>query len=146
MATPTATRELNERDVITTLCEAFPSVQAIYLFGSFADGTQQASSDVDIALLLPADVSHSLGKNLLLHPAHGRLARLASREVDLLNLRCMPTVLQHEIVMKGKRIYCSSEPLADEFEIATMSRYQKLNEEPAEILAEFRATGRAFDV
>ena len=48
--------------------------------------------------------------------------------------------------MSGRRIYCADEIVADEFDPGVMSRYQKLNQEHAEILQQFDSTGRACDV
>ena len=74
------------------------------------------------------------------------MQELTGRKVDLLNLRQMPTVLQKEIVMLGRRIYCANEVVADEFDLGVMSRYQKLNQERAEILQQFETPGRAYNV
>ncbi|MCZ7670644.1 MAG: hypothetical protein M5U34_27580 [Chloroflexi bacterium] len=48
--------------------------------------------------------------------------------------------------MAERRIFCADEYAADEFEMLTLSYYQKLNEERREILAEFARTGRAYPV
>ena len=44
-------RPLDEQAIVANVCEAFPEVLGIYLFGSYADGTQRPGSDVDLALL-----------------------------------------------------------------------------------------------
>lgn len=137
--------QLDEQAIVAKVREAFPEIQGIYLFGSYAGGTQRPGSDVDLALLFqPSDRMDS--RNLPLHPLHPRLQGLAGCNFDLVDLRQAPTVLQKEVVMLGRRIYCADERAADEFDIAVMSRYQKLNEERAGILEQFRTTGRAYDV
>ena len=138
-------RQLDEQTLVANVREAFPEVQCIYLFGSHASGTQRPGSDVDLALLFqPSD--HKDSRNLPMHPLHRRLHGLAGCNFDLVDLRQAPTVLQKEVVMLGRRIYCADETAADEFDVAVMSRYQKLNEERAGILEQFRTTGRAYDV
>ena len=138
-------RQLDEQAIVANVREAFPDVQGIYLFGSYADGTQRPGSDVDLALLFqPSDRVDA--RNLPMHPLHQRLHGLAGCDFDLVDLRRASTVLQKEVVMLGRRIYCADEMAADEFDLGVMSRYQRLNEERAGILEEFRKTGRAYDV
>lgn len=146
MATSAKTKCPDEGDIVTTVCVRFADVQAIYLFGSVADGTANVTSDLDLALLLSPKQARKEKKNLFMDPLHKELQSLAGRNVDLLNLRKMPTVLQKEIVMEGRRIYCRDQLAADEFELTVLSRYQRLNHERAEILAQFEASGRAYDV
>ena len=102
------------------LRDALPALQAVYLFGSCADGTSRPQSDLNLAVLLP-------------HVD----AKAAGRGVDLINLRTVSTVFRHEIVTTGIPIF---------FEMITLSLYQKLNEERAEILRSVRSDGRAYAV
>ena len=141
-----AESNLDENAVIAKVRETFPAIEAIYLFGSFADGTQDGDSDLDLALLFRPPLDRQESKNLFMHPLHAQLQELTCRNVDLVNLRQMPTVLQKEIVMLGRRIYSADEVVADEFDLGVLSRYQKLNQERAEILQQFETTGRAYDV
>ncbi|MEA3396520.1 MAG: nucleotidyltransferase domain-containing protein, partial [Chloroflexota bacterium] len=67
---------------------------------------------------------------------------LLKKKVDLINLRRVPTVLQKEVIAADRRIYHADEYAADEFEMLTLSYYQKLNEERAEIIEDALATGR----
>lgn len=136
---------IDERAIVTAVREALPEVQGIYLFGSHADGTQRRGSDVDLGLLFPpADPAAS--RNLFMHPVRQHLQEVAGCDFDLVDLRQVSTVMQKEVVMRGRRIYCADELAADEFDLSVMSRYQKLNEERAAILEQFRETGRAYDV
>ena len=48
-----------------------------------------------------------------------------------------------EVVTTGRRIYTGDARAADEFEMLTLSLYQKLNDERRAILEQFWATGRA---
>ncbi|BCX05774.1 MAG: toxin-antitoxin system antidote Mnt family protein [Candidatus Roseilinea sp.] len=123
----------------------FPTAQAIYLFGSYAQGTQHAASDVDIAVLLPVEVARAAG-DLRLSDTAVALSRCARRDVDLVNLRVVSTVFQNQIIHTGKLIYSGDEQARQEFEMLTLSFYMKLNEERAAILRQFRETRRAYDV
>ncbi len=74
------------------------------------------------------------------------LAAVLGKNVDVINLRQASTVFQKEIIMAERRIFCANPYAADEFEMLTLSYYQKLNEERREILVEFARTGRAYPV
>ena len=70
------------------------------------------------------------------------------KKVDLINLRCVPTTLQKEVIAAERRIYPTGskhrddEYAADKFEMLTLSYYQKLNQERAEIIKDALANGR----
>lgn len=136
--------QMNEQ-IVQTILTHTPQVQAVYLFGSHGTEDERPSSDVDIALLLPPEQAKAAG-SLLLGELHMALAELLGKEVDLVNLRQVSTVFQKEIVMTGRQIYCADNYAAAEFEMLTLSYYQKLNEERREILAAFKESGRAYDV
>jgi predicted nucleotidyltransferase len=136
--------EVAEAIIVRDVLRHYPSVQAIYLFGSFGTADERPDSDVDIALLLPPDEAEQAGL-LALSDLQLHLSAALGRDVDLLNARLVSTVFQMAIIY-GKLIYCADRYAVDEFEMLTMSYYQKLNEERAEILAEFRRTGRAYEV
>lgn len=131
--------------IVATLRAAWPDVQAVYLFGSWGTEDEWPTSDVDIAVLLPPDRAKVLG-TLELIQVQTRLSSLLHKPVDLLNLRRVSTVFQKEVVMADRRIYTADEYAAEEFEMLTLSFYQKLNEERAEILAEGRRSGRFYNV
>ena len=133
-----------ERVDITQLCPTvlarLPTTQAIYLFGSYSSGAMNEQSDLDLALLLPAQLG------LTSEPAcwwqlQDELMSLFDCSVDLINLRQVSTVFQVEILRTGQRIYCADPHLCNEYEGLVLSLYQKPNEERAEILSSIRETG-----
>jgi predicted nucleotidyltransferase len=130
---------------IDAILKYHPTVQAIYLFGSYATENERADSDVDIALLLRPDELKTVG-SLCQSRLHLELERLLNRDVDLINLRKVSTVLQKEVIFAERRIYDGDRYAADEFEMLTMSLYQKLNEERAEILQDAISGGRFHQV
>lgn len=136
---------IDTKAIISQVRRAFPDVQAVYLFGSCAEGSFWPTSDVDIALLLPHETAKHLG-SLYMTDLHVELEQLLNREVDLINLRQVSTVLQKEVVIKGQRLDCQDQRAADEFEMLVLSFYQKLNEERGGIMEEFRKTKRAYPV
>lgn len=138
-------RKVMEEQFIQTILTHYPQTQAIYLFGSYAADQQRADSDIDIALLLPPKTAKEAG-NLALSQLHLSLVEQSGRDVDLINLRLVSSVFQKEIITEGQRIFCADVFAADEFEMLTLSFYQKLNEERREIMEAFARTGRAYPV
>jgi len=132
-----------QNQVIEILVRSFPDVQAVYLFGSFGTADETLASDVDIAILLPPDQAKSLTAQGLFD-ARCALEDTLRRDVDLVNLREVNTVLRNEVVKDVRRIYCADPYASDVFEMLTMSFYQKLNEERKGILAEIAASGRVL--
>ena len=132
-----------ETRIVETVLRHYPTVQGIYLFGSYSAGNAWPNSDVDVALLLPP--AEAKTGSLALSPCHLELAETLHKEVDLVNLRQVSTVFQMEIIY-GKLLYCADRYAVDEFEMLTLSYYQKLNEERQEILEAFYETGRAYSV
>lgn len=128
--------------IIQIILEHLPAVQAIYLFGSYGTVDEWPTSDVDIALLLPPKQA----PHLLIDTVPLALARFLGKDVDLVNLRQVSTVFQKEIVMAERRIFCADVYAADEFEMLVLSRYQKLNEERADILAEGLRSGSFYHI
>lgn len=133
---------MNETDMIVrSILEHYPTAQAIYLFGTYGTADEWPNSDVDLAVLLPPQEAKAAGF-LALSALHLELESLLKKEVDLINLRRAPTVLQKEVIIADRRIYQADEYATDEFEMLTLSYYQKLNEERAEIIEDALATGR----
>lgn len=131
--------------IVETIIRHYPDTQAVYLFGSYGTENEWPNSDADIAILLPPETSKPAG-HLMMSQLHGDMELLLERDVDLLNLRLVSTVFQKEIIMAERRIYTGDEYAADEFEMLTLSYYQKLNEERAEVLAEGLRTGRFYNI
>ncbi len=136
---------LDTYHISTTALHHYPDIQAIYLFGSYANGGTWADSDVDIALLLPHDAAKQLG-SLAMADLRFELEEQVGTVVDLINLRQVSTVFQKEIICTGQRIFTLNEWVADEFEMLTLSFYQKLNQERHDILVAFQKTGRAYAI
>jgi predicted nucleotidyltransferase len=123
----------------------YPATQAIYLLGSYGTGDERQDSDIDIALLLPHDEAKAAG-SLAMSPLRFELEQRLGREVDLINLRLVSTVLRKEVVAADRRIFCANAYAVDEFEMLTLSLYAKLNDERREILEQFFESGRAYPV
>jgi len=137
---------VNGTDVIVrTVLEHYPTTQAIYLFGTHDTADEWPDSDVDIAILLPPKEAPQRPQ-LMLTPCHYALSDALGKPVDLLNARQVSTVFQKEIIQSGRRLYCADDNAVAEFEMLTLSYYQKLNQERKAILKAFHETGRAYAV
>lgn len=118
------------------LRRALLSVQAIYLFGSTAQGTAQAGSDLDLAVLLPRPLDPAARWRLA-----QELAAAIGRDVDLIDLRAAPTVLQAQ-VLAAERLLFEGDPGARAvFEMLVLSDYARLNDERRGILDDVRERG-----
>jgi uncharacterized protein len=136
----------NEVDtIIKIVLHHYPSAQGIYLFGSYQTDDEWPSSDVDIAILLPHDVAKA-ERLIAVSECKNSLEEALRREVDLVNVRLTSTVFQFQVVSTGRLIYGHDEKAVQEFEMLTISMYQKLNEERRSIMEAFRKTRRAYSV
>jgi len=135
---------MSSADIVRTVLDFYPDVEAIYLFGSYGTEDEQQDSDVDIALLLPHKQAKEI-KNLAMSECNYALMKILKKDVDLVNLRLVNTVFQHEIIQNGRMLYANDENAVDAFEMAVLSAYQKLNEERAGILEEIFKSGRILN-
>lgn len=121
--------------VITFLADTLPSLQAVYLFGSQASGKAGPGSDVDLALLLPtalpAEQRWQLGE---------ALADTLHADVDLIDLRYASTVLQHQVVTEGQRLWHRGLE-SDEFELTVMSEYWDLAIQRRQLITDIKQRG-----
>jgi predicted nucleotidyltransferase len=131
--------------ILQIILSHHPNVQAVYLFGSYATKDERQDSDVDIALLLSPDESRSAG-SLQASEQCLELEHLLHKNVDLINLRRVSTVLQKEVISADRRIHEGDKYAAEEFEMLTLSQYQKLNEERAGIVESALGGGRFHEV
>lgn len=111
-----------------TLLESVPDLSAIYLFGSHSSGDDRSDSDVDLAILPSREQARPFDPAKLFS-IREQLASRLSRDVDLIDLLAAPVVLAKEVIGADRRVFCSDADHADEFEMLTLSLYQKLNDE-----------------
>lgn len=135
---------MNNHGVIVSLCKKhFPQLQAIYFFGSYTTEHQTSASDVDLALLLPVEVAKMAG-SLSMHELRFELEDTFNKDVDLVNLREVSTVFQKEILSAEGCIYNGDVNGIAEFEMLTISYYQKLCSERADIVQSIIDSGRVL--
>ncbi|WP_417528369.1 type VII toxin-antitoxin system MntA family adenylyltransferase antitoxin [Marinomonas shanghaiensis] len=122
---------LDRNKLIQAIQHLMPKARLIYLFGSQADGSATASSDIDIAVLLDKKIDSVARFDL-----QETLAIELNKDVDLVDLLTASTVLQNQIIMNGE-LLVGSEDEQTKFEMQIMSMYQHLNEERAGLLQDY---------
>ncbi len=133
------------RKAIERIRADFPDTQAIYIYGSVPHHEETASSDVDVGVLFPHSKARDRG-TLVFSDTRVELESIFGREVDLVNLRRVPIVLQKEVIATGVRVFTGDSRAVEEYEMLVLSLYGKLNEERREILEELARTKRAYQV
>lgn len=116
----------------------FPLTLAIYAFGSQVQGSANAQSDLDLAVLVAG-----YSEPLAMWDVSGQLADVVGCPVDLLDLRAASTVMQYQVITTGRRLWSAGLP-ADLFECFVLSEKTALDEARAPLLADIAATGRIY--
>jgi predicted nucleotidyltransferase len=86
--------------LLSSIFERYPDVQAVYLFGSLASGHTHADSDLDLAVV-PRHPRVRSGKLDML----ADLARVGFCDVDLVFLDTDDIVLKYEAVRQNQLVY-----------------------------------------
>lgn len=103
--------------------------EAIVLFGSFARGTQNAESDIDIAV----KVKEKLDKKEI-YKLSNLLADKLNKEIDLINLDEIGDTFRYEILINGKTLYCEDELQFELYKLDMYREFLELNESRQEII------------
>jgi predicted nucleotidyltransferase len=104
---------------------AQPDVVAVYLFGSVAQGRARPQSDVDIAVLLAADLDEEACFNRRLRMGW-EVERVIGRPTDLVVLNDAPPLLQHQVLKHGRLIFERDRAARVEFEVRAGKIYADL--------------------
>jgi predicted nucleotidyltransferase len=112
--------------LVEHLRHALPGLQGIWLFGSEAKGTSHADSDLDIAVLGPTPFDAVRIFDLGLE-----LGVLARRDVDLVDLRRLPIVLQKEVLVDGRLLAPIDSRACAAFELDSIAMYVAFRDELA---------------
>ncbi len=111
----------------------------VWRYGSFATGSECQESDIDLAILtrhlLPEEDRLALALELV---------ELAGREVELVDLSQVPTVLGMQIVTYGERLLCRDRFACESLESRIFADYVDLNERRAGILQNIRERGSIY--
>lgn len=111
----------------------------IILFGSFAKKTNHNESDIDLAYF--SDRQLSPYNRFILA---SKLAEIAGREVDLVDIKQIDTVFTMQIFEKGFPIYIQDENEFVRQRMRAYSMYVKLNEQRKPIIDAIKERGSVF--
>ncbi|QFU23426.1 nucleotidyltransferase domain-containing protein [Shewanella eurypsychrophilus] len=125
--------QLDKAVLINAVRSKLPNLKLIYLFGSYASGEQHPESDLDIAIL-----PNKALDNITRWDIAQELASEFDVDVDLIDLNCASTVLCQQVITQGICLWGNTHD-DDIFTTKTMSMYQHLQAERAEILSDFKS-------
>jgi len=121
--------------------QRLPRALSVYAFGSrVADNGQHANdnSDLDLAVLV-----EGYADPLILFELSGQLADKLGCSVDLLDLRAASTVMQHQILTSGQRLW-SKDVRAGLFEAAMLTEKLHLNDMRKGLVEDIQARGFVY--
>ena len=113
--------------------------EAIVLFGSYSRGTQNAESDIDIAI----KVKEKLDKKEL-YRLSNLLADEFNKEVDLINLDEIGDTFRYEILINGKTLYCKVELQFELYKLDMYREFLELNESRQDIINNIKKGGNIY--
>lgn len=103
MANHTLTALPPEIQALSDYLGSLPDVLAALVFGSAAAGRLRPDSDIDIAVLFPAQ---AVPDALAAVELRERMTQFASRDIDLVVLNHAPTILAFQAIKTGRIIAC----------------------------------------
>ena len=104
--------------------------EAIILFGSYARGTQNNESDIDIAIKTNQEMS-----KLDIFNLKNELEEVSKKDIDLINLDMINSDgFKYEILVNGIEIYCENKYKFDLYKLDMYREYLELNESRQEII------------
>lgn len=125
--------------IAQTIHNQLPDIWSIYVYGSQASNMALPESDLDLAVLGPEKISR-----LKLDETAQSAGISLQTQIDLVDLRSVPTDLQAQIVFKGKRTLFAECNQVEIFEDFIFSSYARLNEERRFILADIQQRGSIY--
>ena len=129
---------LNSQKIATLLREQ-AGAYIVVLFGSYAKGQVRLDSDIDIAFA--GDTAITEYELFLLAQ---ELAAMLGREVDLLDLDRLSTVMKAQIVVTGKVIFCADEVKRQYLFMRALRDYANLSEDRAVVLESIAKRGTVY--
>ena len=113
--------------------------EALILFGSFARGTQNEKSDIDIAFKSKRKISKKeiFEEKILLED-------ISKRDIDLVSLDEINDDFRYEILMNGKELYCEDKTKFDLYKIDMFREYIDLNENRLSIMERVKKGGTIY--
>ena len=131
--------EMELSPALDILRREIPGLAGIYLFGSHASGHARANSDVDLAVY----AGPPLPRLLVLH-VQGQVADALKRDVDLVDLAAVSTILQVQVIDEGRLVDAPDPDATALFEVRAIRDYQDLKERRAATEADIVRRGSVY--
>lgn len=113
--------------------------EAILLFGSYARGTQNTESDIDIAIKPKQKISKKE-----IFETRLNLEETIENDIDLINLDDINDDFRYEILMNGKTLYCKDELKFELYKLVKYQEYFDLNESRQSIIERVKNGGKIY--
>ena len=113
--------------------------EAIVLFGSYARGTQNAESDIDIAVKTSTEYT----KKQFFDIAQ-ELEEILKKDIDLINLDNIGDTFRYEILINGKTLYCKEELKFELYKLDMYREFLDLNESRQMIINNIKNGGSVY--
>ena len=105
---------------VASICKAEPAIAAAYVFGSYAQGKEKKSSDLDVALLLDVTKIGNFSRLDFIT----LLEKQMGCKADVVILNKADEVLKFEVRRKGILIFERSEEYRKQFEVKGRKSYE----------------------
>jgi uncharacterized protein len=129
------------KPVVALLQTRLPHLMGVYAFGSrvAVDGQHaRPDSDLDLAVLVEGYVDP-----IVLFDLSGELSGFVGCHVDLLDLRAASTVMQHQILTTGERLW-AKDVRSGLFEAAMLTEMLHLNDMRQGLVQDIQARGTVY--
>ena len=114
--------------------------EAIVLFGSYARGTQNSESEIDIAI----KTKNKIDKKTL-YKISIELSDKLEKDIDLINLDDeISDAFRYEILITGKTLYCEDEFKFEMYKLDMYREYLELNESRQMIIKRIKNGGDIY--
>ncbi len=113
--------------------------EAILLFGSYARGTQNAESDMDLAI----KTNYKISKKEMFQ-TRLKLEETIKKDIDLIDLDDIKDDFRYEILMNGKPLYCKNELKFELYKLDMYQEYFDLNEGRQAIIEKVKNGGKIY--
>ncbi|MCR5867024.1 MULTISPECIES: type VII toxin-antitoxin system MntA family adenylyltransferase antitoxin [Aquincola] len=129
---------MNADAIVHLLRQRLPNLMAVYAFGSRIQGTADADSDLDLAVLVPG-----YAEPVALWSLASEVADVAGCHVDLLDMRAASTVMQHQVLTTGVTWWRRDDDVMM-WEAAMLNEMLALDEARAPLMADILRRGSVY--
>ena len=129
---------MNRNAILNLVQSRFPNLLALYAFGSRVTGQATSESDLDLAILVDGPVDP-----FAIFTLAGEIAEIAGHEVDLVDLRAASTVMQHQIITSGERLW-QRDSRAALYEATILNMKTALDEARAGLIGDILKRGTVY--